>query len=274
MSTRSLSSRAGVIALIAASTLGAQSRNLAVVRVTARDSSGAPITSAELTVVRGIRDVVARGRTDDAGQGVLTFEVKDSSDFQVTMRKIGYARGDRFFEAGPFDTTRVAIIVAVPKPNQLATVAVTAQADPKYKSYHLDADDIEKASGDMFLDNGWEVVKRLRPDMLTSRGGCASGAREIWVNGKRIRLPLLPTGMAAERAFVGAPARTRVTYVPISVLSDIAPEHIAEINYHDCFDTSMAAVGNNDAIFVVLKPGVVYKQDVGSFVMDQPAKKS
>jgi hypothetical protein len=61
--------------------------------------------------------------------------------------------------------------------------------------------------------------------------------------------------------------------VPISILSDIAPEHIAEINYHDCFDTSMAAVGNNNAIFVVLKPGVVYQMNVGSFVMDQPAKK-
>ena len=87
--------RAALIASVTAATLGAQSR--AVVRVTARDSLGAPITSAELTVVRGIRDVVARGRTDDAGQSVLTFEVKDSSDYQVTMRKIGYPRGDRFF---------------------------------------------------------------------------------------------------------------------------------------------------------------------------------
>jgi hypothetical protein len=55
----------------------------------------------------------------------------------------------------------------------------------------------------------------------------------------------------------------------VSVLSEIAPEHIAEIHYHDCFDTSMAAVGNNNAIFVVLKPGVVYEQDVGSFVISE-----
>jgi hypothetical protein len=41
-------------------------------------------------------------------------------------------------------------------------------------------------------------------------------------------------------------------------MSDIAPEHIQEINYHDCFDTSMAAVGSTNAIFIVLKPGVVY----------------
>jgi hypothetical protein len=91
---------------------------------------------------------------------------------------------------------------------------------------------------------------------------------EVWVNGKRIRLPLRPTGLAAARAFVGAPPRTRVSYVPISVMSDIAPEHIQEINYHDCFDSSMAAVGSTNAIFIVLKPGVVYQQDVGSFVLD------
>jgi hypothetical protein len=263
--------RAACIGLVAATTLGAQSR--AVVRVTARDSLGAPIPSAELTIVRGIRDVVARGRTDDAGQSVLTFEIKDSSDYQVTMRKIGYPRGDRFFETGPFDTTRVAIVVASPRSAQLATVEVTAKESPKYKSYHIDADDIEAASATMYLGNAWEVVKRMRPDMLTSRGGCASGAVEAWVNGKRMRLPLTPTGMAAANALVGAPARTRVGYVPISILSDIAPEHIAEINYHDCFDTSMAAVGNNNAIFVVLKPGVVYQMNVGSFVMDQPVKK-
>jgi hypothetical protein len=32
----------------------------------------------------------------------------------------------------------------------------------------------------------------------------------------------------------------------------------------------MAVVGSQNAIFVTLKPGVVYQQDVGSFVVDQP----
>ena len=86
--------------------------------------------------------------------------------------------------------------------------------------------------------------------MLTSRGGCATGVREIWVNGKRIRLTLLPTPMVRERARVGAPVNARFGYVPLVVLSEIAPEHIQELVYHDCFDTSVAAVGSNDAIFV------------------------
>jgi len=236
------------------------------VRVTARDSTGAPVTQAELVITKGLKDVVARGTTDDAGHALLGVSVRDSTDLQVTMRKIGYRRGDFFFGVGPRDTASVTIVVGRPVAG-LAPVVVTSEASLKYKSYHLDADQIE-AAGDV-ADNGWEVVKRLRPDMLTSRGGCNTGVQEIWVNGKRIRLTLRPTGMVAARARVGAPPSARFGYVPLVVLSEIAPEHIQEINYHDCFDATMAAVGSTNAMFVTLKPGVVYVQDVGSFVVEQ-----
>ena len=257
-----------VLAVIAglASAASAQTAARTLVRVTARDSTGAVIPSAELTVTRGLREVIARGTTDDGGHAVLPVELKETEDLQVTMRKIGYSRGDRFFEAKPQGTADVTITVARRPMTELAPVTVIAQRDLKRASYHLDADQIDSAN--VFADNAWELIKRMRPDMLTSRGGCATGAREVWVNGKRIRLPLYPTGMAAARAFVGVPPRARFSYVPVSVMSDIAPEHILEINYHDCFDSSMAAVGSVDAIFIVLKPGVVYQQDVGSFVIE------
>jgi hypothetical protein len=249
-----------------ASIAGAQrTTDHAFVRVTAKDSSGAPLAGAELTIRSGLRDVVAQARTDDEGHAVLAVPAKDSTDYQLTMRKIGYPRGDRFFGVAPKDTAEVKLIMPRPRPASLEAVTVNAKRENKYNSYDLDADEIENATG--YLENGWDVVKALRPAMLTSRGGCDSGAREVWVNGTRIRLPLMPTGRDAARALVNAPIRTRVSYVPISVLSTIAPEHIQEIHYHDCFDTSMAAVGNNDAIFVTLKPGVIYVQDVGSLVI-------
>jgi len=252
-------------------TAGAQTPR-SFVRVTVRDSSGAAVPSAELTVMRGIHDVLARASTDDGGHAVIPVEVKDSSDLSVTMRKIGYKRSDRFFEIGPSGTADVMLTVAPPRTTDLGPVTVTARPDPKYMSYHLDADQIEQS--DIPADNAWELIKRLRPDMLTSRGGCATGAQEVWVNGKRIRLPLPPTGIAAARARVGVPARARFSYVPVSVMSDIPPEHIQEINYHDCFDTSMAAVGNNNAIFIVLKPGIDYVENVGSFVLDLSTDKA
>jgi hypothetical protein len=250
---------------------GAQASRPAVVRVVAVDSSGAPVRSAELTITLGLRDVVARGTTDSLGAAALVVPaLKDSTDLQVTMRKIGYARGDRFFSAAPSETTFVGLMV--PRPlTTLAPVRVSERADPKWKSYHLDADDISN-SNIPFID-AWDVVKRLRPDMLTSRGGCDTGIQDVWVNGKRIRLPLPPVGMAAARAMVGVPPRARFTYIPVTVLSEIAPEHIAEMSYHDCFDTSMAAVGSVNALFVVLKPGVEYVQDVGSFVADTTSAK-
>ena len=242
----------------------------ATIQITARDSSGAPISGAELTVKRGIKDVLAQGTTDENGHGLLTVEAKDSSDFQITMRKIGYTRGDRFFSLGPRDTARVNVTVGHTR-NALDTVRVTAKGlDPRWHSYHLDADEIE--ASDEPIDNAWEMLKRLRPVMLTSRGGCATGVREVWVNGERIRLPLPPFGLAAQRARVGAPIDARFSYVAVSVLSEIAIEHVQEITYHDCFDTSMAAVGSNNAVFVTLKPGVAYRENVGSFVVDEPKK--
>jgi hypothetical protein len=248
----------------AAAAAGAQSTQHAYVSVAAHDSTGAPITAAEVTVTRGIKDVVARGSTNDDGHTLLAFDTKDSVDMQVTVRKIGYPRSDYFFAAGPRDTAIVQVVVAPPKGQTLATVKVSAAANPKWKSYHLDADDI--AAADMPLFTGWDVVKRLRPDMLTSRGGCSTGIQNVWVNGKRIVLPLRPTGMAAATARTGVPPRARFSYVAVSVMADIAPEHIQELIYHDCFDASMAAVGSNDALFIVLKPGIGYQRDVGSFV--------
>jgi len=239
---------------LAAAAGAQQTSSRAYVRVTAHDSSGAPITGAEITVRSGLRDVIGQTTTDDDGQGLVSLPAKDSTDFQLTMRKIGYVRGDRFFSVGPKDTALVSIVVPRPS-NTLAAVKVTADRMSKYNTYDLYSDEIENTDG--WLGNAWEVVKRLRPVMLTSRGGCATGAQEVWVNGKRIRLPLLPTGLAAQRAFVGAPPRTRVSYVPISVMSEIAPEHIAEIHYHDCVDHSMASVCSNDAIFIILKPVLI-----------------
>jgi hypothetical protein len=264
-----------IMATVVACTVGSAAVNAqtiprGIVRVTAKDSAGTPIALAEITVSRGLHDVVAHATTDSSGTAFMSVEVKDSTDMQATMRKIGYARGDHFFAAAPHDTAFVKITVPTPG-HTLAPVTVTATKTDRWNSYHLNADEIEQTN-EPLLD-AWDMVKKLRPVMLTSRGGCETGVQEVWVNGKRIRLPLRPVGMAAVRANVGAPLRARYSYIPVSVLSDIAPEHIEELTYHDCFDTSMAAVGNNNAIFVVLKPGVTYVENVGSFVVETTSEK-
>jgi len=246
----------------------AQTPQHAYLRISARDSTNVPIPQAEFTVTRGLHDVIARGTTDDNGLGFATFEVHDSLDLQVTMRKIGFARTDHFFEAGPRDTAVVMLVAARSAANTLGAVKITAKRENQVTSYVINADDIA-ASNQTLLD-GFDVVKKMRPDMLTSHGGCATGVQNVWVNGKRIIYPLPANTIAAQRARVGVPPRARFTYAAVSVLTDIAPEHIEEMTYKDCFDHSMAVVGSRDALFIVLKPGVVYQPGVGSYVDDTP----
>src|SRR6185437_2228815 len=222
--------------------------------------------AAELTVVEGLNDVIARGTTYDAGHANLSIDLLgDGSDVQIVMRKIGYARGDRFVSVKPHQALDVDIMVAHPHAS-LAAVRVTADANLERKSYFIDADAIANSPRPLF--DAFDIVKKLRPDMLTS-GGCP-GIQDVWVNGKRVVLPLLPIGMAATHATVGLPPDARISYIPITVLSEIAPEHIESMTYKDCWDTSNSLVHGNNALFIVLKPGVEYQQDVGSFVVDQP----
>jgi hypothetical protein len=259
---------AGLFSLAAALAANAQTPQHAYLRISARDSTNVPIPQAEFTVTRGLHDVIARGTTDDNGLGFATFEVHDSLDLQVTMRKIGFARTDHFFEAGPRDTAVVMLVAARSAANTLGAVKITAKRENQVTSYVINADDIA-ASNQTLLD-GFDVVKKMRPDMLTSHGGCATGVQNVWVNGKRIIYPLPANTIAAQRARVGVPPRARFTYAAVSVLTDIAPEHIEEMTYKDCFDHSMAVVGSRDALFIVLKPGVVYQPGVGSYVDDTP----
>jgi hypothetical protein len=53
-------------------------------------------------------------------------------------------------------------------------------------------------------------------------------------------------------------------------MSGIKPEHIAEVNYADCFDTSVARPGAQNAVFVALKPGIGYDPGRGSYVVEEP----
>jgi hypothetical protein len=179
------------LAVVVTAGAGAQTTPHGYVRVSARDSLGSPITGAEVTVIHGIRDVIARGTTDEAGLSLLAFDAKDSVDLQVTMRKIGFARTDHFFSAGPRDTAVVQLVAARPEGQAVEGVTVTAKRDAKTQSYYLTADDI--ANSNIPFSDGWDVLKRMRPDMLTSRGGCPTGIQNVWVKGKRIVLPLRPS---------------------------------------------------------------------------------
>ena len=204
------------------------------------------------------------------------------ASIQATARKIGYQRADRFFPAPTGDTAAL-VLIMTRAVQTVDAVKITAAEDVKRKSYHADADDIANSTRPIF--DGMDVITKLRPDMLKGRSGQCPIA-EVWVNGSRIRLAPENT-MGLARRGIGPPDPTPVkagqsqmnarralpngavwsaTENVVSVLSSIKPEHIAEINYADCFDMSVNAVGAQQAAFVILKPGVSYDPSIGSFV--------
>src|SRR5581483_3158855 len=85
----------------------------------------------------------------------------------------------------------------------------------------------------------------------------------VWVNGRRIRM-VVPNEMAVARQH-GVLAG--LSPASMTVLSEIKPEHIAEITYVDQFDTSIGKLGAQGGLFVVLKPGVVYEEGKGTLVV-------
>lgn len=244
---------------------GAQVASQAVVRAFVVDSAGAAVTNAELTVLRGLANVLARGTTDRFGRATLRFQAAPG-DYDLVVRKIGYSRSDRFFSIESRDTLSLSVVVPPPAARPLDAVKVTAQADLKTRVYSIDADAI--AASTRPLSTAWDIITKLRPDMAGGRAPCGTDPINLWVNGERIRF-VPPDEMAMQREHIKRAQAVAGIYDVLFALYEIRPEHIAEMRFHDCFDTSVPDVGGSNALFVVLKQGVVYSPGEGSYVIEK-----
>lgn len=274
-------------ALAAGSALAQATARDRVFLVRVVDSLGTPVAGAEVSVVRGLDAVLARGITDSTGRRSVRVALKDG-EYEVLARKIGHRRAERLIAVAGRDSFAVQL-VAPRTPQQLEAVAVTGRLTTRQRLLSIDADAI--AASHTTLRDAADIVTRLRPDMLyglagTRRANCAP-LSFVWVNGRRIRFPPLDAMEARERAItleaVGA-ARVRSRQIgggrppqpprgrgaiPLdvsSVLASIKPEHIAEMRYTDCTDLTVDRASATSALFVVLKEGVKYMTGRGSFV--------
>jgi len=235
-----------------------------VVRVFVVDSSGTALTGADLAVLRGLDRVVAHARTDQYGRASFGLP-PGSGDYDLVIRKLGYPRSDRVFEPGARDTVSLSVVVPSPAPRALAAVKVTAKEDLASRVYSIDADAIAASKRPLF--NAWDIVTKLRPDMAGTRAPCDEQL-SLWVNGTRIRL-VPPNEMAVAREHLSRRQVVNGAYDIVFSLYEIRPEHIAQMRFRDCFDTTVPDVGGSNALFVVLKPGVVYEPGIGSYVADK-----
>ena len=280
----------------------AQLSSTVAVGVRVVDSTGAPIRDADVSILRDVSTVLAQGTTNSGGRVRLSL-TRAEGTFQLRVRKIGFQRGYRFFSLGAGDS--VAIDMRLERSVVLLEpVNVRAAEDLKRKSYHLDAEDIENSP--RTLIDGTDIFK-LRPDMMTSRGGAKAcevlytdrdgWIENVWVNGQRVVMPIVDSQFVAGRkpalGIVKPPPRPNPRITPLrvpkpppspwtvfthvdtvlSILRSIKPQHIAEVTYHDCFDTSINATHSDMSMFIVLKPGIAYRNGVGSYVVADSASR-
>jgi len=214
-------------------------------RVEVADSAGAPVAGANLVVLTAFRDTLGRGVTGGDGRALVQVD-SGRGERQLVVRRIGFVRADRVFRFAAADTPTVSLVLRR-APQMLATITVEERRKAPYN--FVNADEIDSMSTHRTLYNARDVVYKLRPDMVSGWhcAGMRSSGGTVWVNGRRERSPGFPGD---------------------SVLALVHAEHVSEIKYENCTSTVVKRVGGQDAIFVVLKPGVAFDLKHGSFPVD------
>jgi hypothetical protein len=261
------------LALCASSAASAQSRTPLTLVVHVSDSTKAPLESAPISVVRGLKEVLASGPTDRNGLRTLRVDVSLNEEFQVSTRRVGFQPVTKVFQRDGRDTLQIYLMLRR-LPQALDTVRVIAATD--LKRLHLSVNAEQIASFNRPLIDATDIVAKMRPDMIYGLGGkmfLCPATKNIWVNGQRIRSAESTFMMEAKKhtasavqSKYGANAYRDLPLDVLSVLSTIKPEHISEIVMRECNDITVGKLGGDGAIFVTLKDGVRFETGVGSYV--------
>lgn len=256
-----------------------QASGMAYVRVHISDTAAAPLSGVDLVVVKNGREPVLLGQTDTSGRYTFRFE-PDSARYRLTVRKLGYVQTVRLLPVAPRETLLVELSLAR-LPRALDTIKVAAEKLPLAKQPFIGADEIEKDTR-MIVDLR-DVVGKLRPDIGYQSYRCVA-------NGNGRSAPVVPPlsrggssasggrGGSRGRGGVSATAGPRPPVPPARIYvngvwafagdpwASIHAEHIAEIRYVNCNDTSIPGLPERPwpSIYVVLKPGYIWDIKWGS----------
>ena len=253
--------RATSILFLVTSAMLAQAPRTAVsVRVEVRDSVGMAVPDVAVFLDAPGAHASARGVTSD--RGVVTLKIARADRYVTSLRKVGFRPVDSTFVSS---ADSLALRLTMSRiPAALDTVRVRASETAKQRAYHIGAAEIGSTS--RVLIDAFDIVAKLRPDIAWGRGACA-GASNIWVNGRWIAPQFVLKNDIANSRANGGGAAGHVSRTVLYVLSEIKPEHIEEMTYHDCFDTSVPGPHGQAALIVTLKTGVRYDPGRGSYVV-------
>jgi hypothetical protein len=287
------------LSVLVSSSGAAQAAATISVRISVADLGGAPVEGADVSIMRNLHDVVAGGQTNPGGVWAGPVP-RVGEGLRVVVRGVGYRHADQFFQPGDRDSIVLAVRLAVDLVSLEPVKVTAAETDVRLKSYFINADEIENSNRPIV--DGLDVVQKLRPDMIFGRqgmpdlldqhvgpGGWArrhfAGAmvdkwhqygycgpiQEIFVNGTLVRAVMMDPAPRMKLTGPGLFIHRRAA----TILASIKPEHIAEMSYTECTESTPGIpIRGSNAIYVVLKDGIAYTPSNGSFVTEphSPAK--
>lgn len=254
-------------AVVLASSCGGPHKTsvLVPIRVRVVDSAGAPVSDARVSLTRGLHQELASGATDPAGVLCFCSLFIFSPEYQVVVRKPGFTPARQFAKLEFIDSLKIDVVV---KP-----VVAAADTIPASSPRRIDAEAI--AASGRAPQNAFDVIRMLRPGMLAARANAdaCEQVSNLWVNGRRV---LSPDRVPAPPRASPNPPRAPTPFDDVSVrvrsaLNSIKPEHVAVIEYRDCHEVTEGQPALSNALFVSLKKGVQFEQELGSYVGAEPA---
>lgn len=247
----------------------AQVTGTAIVRVHVKRADGSALPETDLIINRDRVGAILIGRSDSSGNYVFVVELQ-TGRYSVQARRIGFRPATAALQLKDGETVLIDMELQAASPTELAAVRVEG-ANPNYY-----VGSAEIAASSRPVRDAYEALQKLRPYMLHDSDRCRNDPVDhVWINGRRVlfmarNTPVLLTRPGV-RPTVGSRRRGSGSLAVADVLASVQGDHIAEIRLRNCWDRSLSDVGTNNALFVVLKPGVAYDWRRGSYVVDSSA---
>ena len=115
------------------------------------------------------------------------------------------------------------------------------------------------------VEDIYDVLRRLRPQMLGDYMRKCADIQFVWINGVRYRLDETLSNPPIDVLRDPRTHARKVILEPWDLLAGIHPMDVASVQYLPCRDTSMPGIGAENALYITLKPGVAFDEKRGTY---------
>jgi hypothetical protein len=231
-----------------------------VVRFRVADEEGRPVANVRLDIRPDSGGIVLTVYTDTAGRQTIRL-ASTAARYEYSARRIGYIASIGSFSMAPGAAVDVAVTLTHAV-QELDAVRTTAREN--LMSYSITSDQI--ASSGRNDQDAYNVLSRSRLNMFGDKMRGCPYVEYIWINGQRLALAPWEAVVPLQRTRKPVPMSHSPANSPLTL---IKPQHIAEIRYANCWDTTVPnSRFYHNALFVTLKPGIGFDSRRGSYVAD------